>query len=84
MADEYIQMNVSVTAADLKAVDEMAKMDGSDNRSAVVRRLIRQETSRLQYAAALSRTGIVPNDKVFEDDVAFLKSLTGEDQNANS
>jgi metal-responsive CopG/Arc/MetJ family transcriptional regulator len=68
MAEEYVQMNVNVTAADLKAVDEMAKNDGTDNRSAVVRRLIRQEVIRLAPTVNLQRTlsGIEPL-KGFDD-----------------
>lgn len=42
----YVQMNVNVTVEDARMVDYMASEDGFDNRSAFVRRLIRQEWAR--------------------------------------
>lgn len=46
MAEVYQQMNVNVTEEDAKMIDQLASEDGYDNRSAFVRRLIRQEWAR--------------------------------------
>ncbi len=46
MRTDWLQMNVNVTEEDLKMLDFMAAEDGYDNRSAFVRRLIRQEYAR--------------------------------------
>jgi metal-responsive CopG/Arc/MetJ family transcriptional regulator len=43
---EYVQTNVNLTDDDVRALDWMATEDGTDNRSAFVRKLIRQEWSR--------------------------------------
>lgn len=43
-----IQVNVSLDENDAASLDHMAQEDGFDNRSAFVRRLIRQEASRRQ------------------------------------
>ena len=43
---EIIQMNVAVTEEDARMVDRMMVEDGYENRSAFVRRLIRQEWAR--------------------------------------
>jgi metal-responsive CopG/Arc/MetJ family transcriptional regulator len=43
---ELVQVNTSITEEDAKMLDRMAAEDGFDNRSAFVRRLIRQEWAR--------------------------------------
>lgn len=43
---EIIQMNVAVTDEDAQMVDRMMVEEGYENRSAFVRRLIRQEWAR--------------------------------------
>jgi metal-responsive CopG/Arc/MetJ family transcriptional regulator len=43
---EFTQANVNLTVEDARALDWMANEDGIDNRSAFVRKLIRQEWSR--------------------------------------
>jgi len=43
---ELVQINTSITEEDAKMLDRMAEEDGFDNRSAFVRRLIRQEWAR--------------------------------------
>lgn len=44
--DTYVQMNVNISTEDARMVDYMAREDGFDNRSAFIRRLIRQEWAR--------------------------------------
>jgi metal-responsive CopG/Arc/MetJ family transcriptional regulator len=46
MAEEFVQINVNVTLSDAAAVDRMMMDDAIDNRSAFIRRLIRQEWAR--------------------------------------
>lgn len=46
MAEEFVQINVNVTASDAADVDRMMTEDAIDNRSAFIRRLIRQEKAR--------------------------------------
>lgn len=43
---EFVQVNVNVTEEDARMVDRMMVEDGYDNRSAFIRRLIRQEWAR--------------------------------------
>ena len=43
---ELIQVNTSITDEDARMLDRMMVEDGFDNRSAFVRRLIRQEWAR--------------------------------------
>lgn len=43
---EIIQMNAAVTDEDAQMVDRMMAEDGYENRSAFIRRLIRQEWAR--------------------------------------
>lgn len=43
---ELVQVNTSVTEEDARMIDRMMVEDGFDNRSAFVRRLIRQEWAR--------------------------------------
>lgn len=43
---EFVQVNVNVTEDDSKMIDRMMVEDGYDNRSAFIRRLIRQEWAR--------------------------------------
>ena len=43
---ELVQVNTSITEEDAKMLDRMMVEDGFDNRSAFVRRLIRQEWVR--------------------------------------
>lgn len=40
------QVNINLTGGDVSAVDVMMKEDGFDNRSAFMRRLVRQEVMR--------------------------------------
>lgn len=42
----YVQMNVNVTTEDARMVDHMAADEAIENRSAFIRRLIRQEWAR--------------------------------------
>lgn len=44
--EEKVQINVNVTAEDAKMLQRMMVEDAYDNRSAFVRRLIRQEWAR--------------------------------------
>lgn len=46
MADEKSQINFQINAVEVALVDRFAKEDGFDNRSAWIRRLVRQEISR--------------------------------------
>lgn len=46
MTEERIQININVTAEDARMLDRMMVEDAYDNRSAFVRRLIRQEWAR--------------------------------------
>lgn len=46
MTEERIQMNINVTAEDARMIDRMMTEDAYDNRSAFVRRLVRQEWAR--------------------------------------
>jgi len=43
---EFVQINSNVTEEDARMLDRMMVEDGFDNRSAFVRRLIRQEWAR--------------------------------------
>lgn len=43
---ELVQVNTSITEEDAKMLDRMMVEDGFDNRSAFIRRLIRQEWAR--------------------------------------
>lgn len=43
---ELTQVNVSMSVDDLATLDELAREDGYDNRSAFIRRLIRNEKAR--------------------------------------
>lgn len=43
---EFVQVNVNITGEDVKMLDRMMREDAYDNRSAWVRRLIRQEWVR--------------------------------------
>jgi hypothetical protein len=47
MADEYIQTNVSITREDAEKLDKLMQLHFLDNRSAFIRRLIRQEWVRV-------------------------------------
>ena len=47
MADEYIQTNVSITKEDAEKLDKLMQLHFLDNRSAFIRRLIRQEWVRV-------------------------------------
>lgn len=51
MAEEKSQINFQISADEVAIVDRIAKEDGFDNRSAWVRRLIRQEIARRQQGA---------------------------------
>lgn len=46
MAENYQQMNVSISDEDANILDRLMTEDAYDNRSAFVRRLIRQEWAR--------------------------------------
>lgn len=46
MAEDFIQVNVNITNDDAHLLDRMMVEDGFDNRSAFVRRLVRQEWAR--------------------------------------
>jgi Arc/MetJ-type ribon-helix-helix transcriptional regulator len=46
MAEGFIQTNVNLTEEDNKFLDRMMVDDGFDNRSAFMRRLVRQEWAR--------------------------------------
>lgn len=46
MPEEYIQVNTNLTKEDAQMLDWMQKQDALENRSAWVRRLIRQEWAR--------------------------------------
>jgi Arc/MetJ-type ribon-helix-helix transcriptional regulator len=46
MAEGFIQTNVNITEEDGKQLDLMMVDDGYENRSAFIRRLIRQEYAR--------------------------------------
>lgn len=46
MAENYLQMNVSISDEDASILDQLMTEDAYDNRSAFVRRLIRQEWAR--------------------------------------
>ena len=46
MAEKYNQVNVTLADDDMKALDHMMKADGFDNRSAFLRKLVRQEYAR--------------------------------------
>lgn len=46
MAEEYNQMNISMTNEDIEKVEIMMKESFSDNRSAFMRRLVRIEWAR--------------------------------------
>jgi Arc/MetJ-type ribon-helix-helix transcriptional regulator len=46
MAEEYTQVNTNLTLEDAWKLDQMATEDAYENRSAFVRRLIRQEWDR--------------------------------------
>ncbi|RMG02007.1 MAG: hypothetical protein D6735_10980 [Acidobacteria bacterium] len=43
---EFVQININVTKEDARMVDRMMFEDAYDNRSAFIRRLIRQEWAR--------------------------------------
>lgn len=43
---EFVQVNTNLTIVDAQLLDRMMVEDGFDNRSAFVRRLIRQEWAR--------------------------------------
>ncbi len=43
---EFVQINVNVTEEDARMIDRMMVEDAYDNRSAFIRRLIRQEWAR--------------------------------------
>lgn len=47
MAEDYIQTNVSITKEDADKLDKLMKLHYLDNRSAFIRRLIRQEWVRV-------------------------------------
>ena len=49
------QVNVSMTLKDLQMIERMMREDAYDNRSAFVRRLIRQEWDR-RYSQSISKT----------------------------
>lgn len=46
MAEEFTQTNVNLTIEDARMLDRMMREDAYDNRSAFVRRLVRQEWIR--------------------------------------
>jgi len=46
MAEGFIQTNVNITDEDANMLDQMMVMDGYENRSAYIRRLVRQEYAR--------------------------------------
>lgn len=46
MPEEFIQVNTNLTKEDTQMLDWMMKQDAIENRSAWVRRLIRQEWAR--------------------------------------
>lgn len=47
MAEDYIQTNVSITKEDADKLDKLMQLHYLDNRSAFIRRLIRQEWVRV-------------------------------------
>jgi len=47
MAEDYIQTNVSITKEDAEKLDKLMQLHFLDNRSAFIRRLIRQEWVRV-------------------------------------
>jgi Arc/MetJ-type ribon-helix-helix transcriptional regulator len=49
-----VQVNVNLDDADATALDRMATEEGFDNRSAFVRRLIRQEVARRYRVVSVS------------------------------
>ena len=46
MAENYVQVNTNLTIEDVQKVDFMMRKDALDNRSAFLRRIIRQEWNR--------------------------------------
>jgi Arc/MetJ-type ribon-helix-helix transcriptional regulator len=46
MAEEYTQVNVNLTLEDARMLDHMSTEDAYENRSAFMRRLVRQEWAR--------------------------------------
>lgn len=51
MADGFVQVNTNLKNEDVWQLDRMMVEDGFDNRSAFIRRLVRQEFSRRHPAA---------------------------------
>lgn len=47
---DFIQVNVNLTEEDARVLDRMMAEDGFDNRSAFVRRLVRQEWQARQFS----------------------------------
>jgi metal-responsive CopG/Arc/MetJ family transcriptional regulator len=55
MADsEKVQINFQTTAEDAAAIDDAARQDGFDNRSAWIRRIVRQELGRRANAEIIT------------------------------
>jgi metal-responsive CopG/Arc/MetJ family transcriptional regulator len=55
-----VQVNVSLEPEDAATLDRMAAEDGFDNRSAFVRRMIRQEAIRRCHVIALPPAESIP------------------------
>ena len=67
MAEKYKQVNISIADDDIQALDHMMTKDGFDNRSAFLRKLLRQE-----YARRYSQ----PNPLIMVDEAVV--AATGE------
>lgn len=52
MTNEMFQTGINLTKDDARMIDRMTFEDGSDNRSAFVRKLIRQEWARRHSQSA--------------------------------
>lgn len=67
---EFIQVNVNLTSEDVRMLDRMMTEDAYENRSAFVRRLVRQEWAR-RYSA--------PNPGVLvEEAIAAYQQVKGD------
>lgn len=56
--DKHITMNVNTSIADIKKITDMMIEDRELNRSAFMRRMIRQEYSRRHPEAVEAKTGV--------------------------
>lgn len=63
MPEGFVQMNINLTDDDARKVDHMAREDAYENRSAFMRRLIRQEWLR-RYSQPNQATAIEQAEKL--------------------